>query len=375
MRKVIMNNKIKIAQSVTRLEFGGVESILLNYISHMDKEKFDFHIITQDINVDGCIKQFEDAGVKVHIVTHKNKSISKNFSDLRKLMKKEKFDIVHSHMTLTNFTVLFFAKLAGVKVRISHSHNAFKTNSFVKKVTWKVLKVVNKICANVYATCGYDAGVFMFGKKNMDNGKVYMMNNAIDLNKFKYNEGIRNKIRQKYGINNEICIGHIGRFMEQKNHLFLVDIFAKFLKIHPDAKLMLIGSGELEENVKEYIIEKNIESSVIFTGNITNANECYQAMDVFALPSLFEGLPVVSIEAQAADLKCLVSDRVDKRCAITDNIEFYSIEKSPEEWAEKIDSMLGIPRDTNVLNDIRKAHYDIEKESKELEKLYIGEFE
>ena len=114
---------------------------------------------------------------------------------------------------------------------------------------------------------------------------------------------------------------------------------------------------------------------MIFTSNITNANECYQAMDVFALPSLFEGLPVVSIEAQAADLKCLVSDRVDKKCAITDNIEFYSIEKSPEEWAEKIDSMLGIPRDTNVLNDIRKAHYDIEKESKELEKLYIGEFE
>lgn len=368
-----MDKKIKVAQSVTRLEFGGVESILLNYISHMDRDKFDFHVITQDINVDDCIKQFEDNGIKVHIVTHKNKSILKNFSDLRKLMKKEKFDIVHSHMTLTNFTVLFFAKLAGTKVRISHSHNAFKTNNKIKKFVWGILKVVNKVCANIYATCGYDAGVFMFGKKNMDNGKVYMMNNAIDLEKFQYNKEIRKKIRQKYNINDEICIGHIGRFMEQKNHLYLIDIFSEFLKIHPTAKLMLVGSGELKENVEKYVKEKNIEKSVIFTGNITNTNECYQAMDIFVLPSLFEGLPVVSVEAQTADLKCLVSDKVDKRCAITDNIEFYSIENSPEDWANKIDSMLGVERNTDVLNDIRKAHYDILTEAKELENLYEKE--
>lgn len=366
-----MNKKIKVAQSVTRLEFGGVESILLNYISHMNKDKFDFHIITQDINVSECIKQFEDNGVKVHIVTHKNKSIIKNFRELRRLMKKEKFDIVHSHMTLTNFTVLFFAKLAGTRVRISHSHNAFKTDNLLKKFIWKILKIVNKLCGNVYATCGYDAGVFMFGKKNMDNGKVYMMNNAIDLDKFKYSQETRNKIRQQHGIGDEICLGHIGRFMEQKNHLFLVDIFVEFFKIHPTAKLMLVGSGELEENVRNYVKEKNIEKSVIFTGNITNTNEYYQAMDFFVLPSLFEGLPVVSVEAQTADLKCLVSDKVDKRCAVTDNIEFFTIEKSPEEWAKKIDSMLVKNRNTNVLDDIRNAHYDILTEVKELENLYV----
>lgn len=368
-----MNKKIKVVEFVTRLEFGGVEAMLLNYFSNFENlEYFDIHIITQDINDQNCIKEFEKIGCKVHIVTHKRKSIWKNFKEIFRIMGTEKFDVVHTHMTMTNFYVLIMAKILRVPVRISHSHSSANDIGLQTKLSDFILKKLNKLPANVWMACGYDAGVFLFGKKDVDNGKVFVVKNAIDLKKFLPNERVRKHIRNKYGVKDEFLVGHIGRFMSQKNHKFVIEIFKEVLNINPSSKLLLVGDGELRAEVNKQVEFWDLESKVIFTGNVTNTNELYQAIDVFILPSLYEGLPVVSIEAQAAGLPCIISDKVDNRCAITQGIKFLSIEKSAKEWAKEILRCLENTRGYSSDEDLTKAGYNIEIEAKKLEDLYRG---
>ena len=300
---------IKVAEFVTRLEFGGVEAMLLNYTTHFQHpEQFEFHVITQDINDDNCIRQFEDAGYTVHVVTHKRKSIAKNIREVYQVLKQERFDIVHSHMTLTNFYVLFLAKMLGVRVCISHAHSAFREDNLKAKLTFPILKRMNRAAANIWVACGYNAGVFLYGKDAVDTHKVYMMRNAIDLQCFQKNDEIRQMIRKKYGFGDGLCIGHIGRFSPPKNHFFVLEIFDAIRKIAPKAKFLLVGDGELRDGILAKIKELQLEDSIVLTGNVTNTNEFYQVMDVFILPSFYEGLPVVSIEAQAANLPCLISE-------------------------------------------------------------------
>lgn len=366
-----MQRKIKVVEFVTRLVFGGAESMILNYVSHFDNlEDFDFHIVTQDINDPKCIEAFEKSGFTVHIVTHKRKSIFRNLQEIFRILKDEKFDIVHSHMTLTNFTVLFLAKTLKIPIRISHSHSAFNETGVQSKLIDIVLKKLNQISSNVWLACGYKAGVFLYGEKSVDNGKVLIMNNAIDLEKFRYNNETREKIREQYAMNNAFCIGQVGRFVEVKNHFYTLQIFKEIVKNNPNSKLILIGDGELKEELQEQVQTLDIKDKVIFTGNISNINEVYQAMDVLLLPSFNEGLPMVSIEAQVSGLACFISDRVDPRCAVTPNVKFLSINEPAEKWAKAI-----LSNSTNTVRYsseeiLTEAGYNIKFEAKKLELLY-----
>lgn len=368
-----MDKKIKVVEFIPRLEFGGVESVVLNYINHLpDKGKFEFHVIAQNLYDPKCVHQFENLGFRVHLVTHKRTSLIKNCSEIWKILKKEKFNVAHSHMTLTNFYVLFMAKAVGINIRISHSHNAFKSENWKQKLFWQVLKWLNRKAANVWTTCGYDAGTFLFGKKAMNDGRVVIMNNAIDENLFQYAPEVRESIRKKLGIADQFIVGHIGRFMEQKNHTFLIDVFAEVLKFIPNAKLLLVGAGELQSDINDKVKKLNMEGSVIFVGNVINPQEYYQVMDVFVLPSLFEGLPVVSIEAQAAGLPCLISDKVDTRCKITSDVKFLPIDYGVKPWAEEIVTCKDKGRNGKAAEQIVNNGYSILNESKKLELLYLG---
>lgn len=368
-----MNEVIKIAELIPRLEFGGVESVLLNYIGHLpNRNDFEIHVISQNIYDEKCMHQFEQLNIKVHFVTHKRVSLVKHSKEIWNILKQEHFDVVHSHMTLMNFYVMFMAKALGVRIRISHSHNAFIAQTKKEKMIWPILKYLNRIFANVWMTCGYDAGEFLFGSRAMKTGGVIMLNNAIDEEMFKYKTTVRNRIRKELNICDNFVIGHIGRFMEQKNHIFLVDIFERVLSENPEAKLILIGAGELQRTIYEKVKTLNIEKSVIFTGNITNPQDYYQAMDLFVLPSLFEGLPVVSIEAQASGLPCLISDNVDKRCKVTSAVEFLPINQGVTLWENKIVSYIGRGRNTHAIEEIIYNGYSISKEAEKLEKVYRG---
>lgn len=360
--------KIKIAMIVCRLEFGGVESVILNYTSNMERDKFDFHIITQDINDEECVKLFENKGFIVHKICHKRKSVIRNVIEMWKVLKEEKYDIVHSHMTLTNFYALLLAKFSGVQVCISHSHNSLVSTNYIKKLVYSLLRFLNCICATNYFACGQDAADFLFGKKNR--AKIKIFNNAIESEKYAYSITNRLKIRTKLNIENKVCIGHVGRFMNQKNQIFLIDIFEKYHKYNPNSVLLIIGDGELRPIITNYINQKQLSDSVIMTGNINNVFELYSAMDLFLLPSLFEGLPVVVIEAQASGLPCLLSDKIDERCKLTNLVKFIPIEKA-EDWVNvMIDENL-TQREMYLTKKIDLKGYDLKKEAKRMEELYL----
>lgn len=360
--------KIKIAMVVCRLEFGGVESVILNYTGNMDQNNYDFHIITQDINDEKCVELFENRGFVVHKVCHKRKSIVRNIIELWKVLKNERFDIVHSHMTLTNFYVLFLAKLCGVKACISHSHNSLDSNSAVRSEIYRILRCLNCICATHYFACGQDAADFLFGKKNRK--RVMIFNNAIEMKRYQFTLERRERIRDKYHIGDKICIGHVGRFMEQKNQLFLLDVFAKYHESVPESVLLLIGDGELKEDIINKIKVLNLEKDIVMTGNINNVNETYSAMDMFLLPSFFEGLPVVIIEAQAAALPCLLSDLIDVRCKMTEDIEFISIDCLTE-WVNAMKKIDTGKRLASIDKEIDLPGYNLKKEASRMEQVYL----
>lgn len=373
-----MRPKIKIVYVVCRMVYGGVESVILNYSKKMDAQKFEFHIITQDLNDHKCIKDFVDNGFIVHTITHKRKSLFKNIFEIFAILKKEKFDIVHSQMTLTNFYVLFIAKILNIKIRLSHSHNYFCTSNHIKKIIYHSLAIINQIVATDYLACGIDAASFLFGKKNVENGKVFILNNAIKLGEYAFDQSVRERIRMEYSLEDTFCIGHVGRFMNQKNHTFLIDVFNEVYKKLPQSRLLLIGDGDLIENIRNKVKKLGLEKYVIFTGNIKNVNEMYQVMDVLVLPSLYEGLPVVLIEAQASGLKCIVSNKVDERSALTDQVEFIPL-NDYKNWAEiitkNIDKHHAENRRINNRTILEEKGYSIEIEAKKLENYYLSKIQ
>lgn len=366
-------NKIKIANIVSRLEYGGVESIILNYVRNMkNSEMFEFHVITQDINAIGCINQFIDQGIKVHIIPHKRKSIIRNCVEMFRILKREKYHIVHSHMNLLDFYALFLAKLSGVSNRITHSHSALNCDNTFQLIYYKLCRLLNIATANNYLACGYDAGKFFYGEDMLKNDKVMILNNAIDTKKYEYSISHRNYIRNKYGISDDTyLIGHVGRFATVKNHNFIIEAFNEVLNCDENAKLMLIGTGELFNEISEKVSELDLKSKVVFVGNTDEVHKYYSAMDIFILPSFYEGLPVVSIETQCSDLPCVFSENVDVRCKITDRVSFLPIDDSLEQWKNTIVGYRGMSRRKSNINKVKKAGYDIEMETGKLEQMYL----
>ena len=203
----------------------------------------------------------------------------------------------------------------------------------------------------------------------MRSGKVQILNNAIELEKYAFNPEARDRIRREYNIGKtDYVIGHVGRFMKQKNHKYLIDIFAEFNNKVPNSYLLLLGTGELEDEIHHYVNGRGLSDRVIFTGSVANVEDFYQAMDVFMLPSLYEGLPVVAIEAQAADLPVLISENVDHSCAITDNVSFIPVSENIDRWLDILDRTVCKQRGIVVVKQMQKARYSIRSEASFLEK-------
>ena len=368
------SKNIRIAYFVPGLISGGVEQMLINYCSYMDKNKLLFDVIYQHEPVEVCLQKIEKAGCHTYRIPSKAHHPIKNFIFTYKIIKKGKYGIVHSHMNLMNFIPLFFAKVCGVKVRISHSHISEKNKSFLYTCFANICKILTKMFATDFFACGEEAAMYMYGKKMLSNKKVSIVNNAIDINKFQFNKKVRKEIRGRLNIEDKLVIGHIGRFTEQKNHHKLIEIFKEINQIEKQSVLLLIGTGELENQIRRKVLDLNLENSVLFLGARSDINELYQAMDIFLLPSLFEGLPVVSIEAQAAGLRCFFSDTVDEAAKMTDLVKFIPLTLSPKEWSRKILIASKNENRKNTQNDIQKAGYDIKIEAKKLEQKYINYF-
>lgn len=367
--------EIVVAHIIGKWLGGGVESVVMNYYRHIDRTKIQFDFICDEDSTNIPYEEIEKLGGRVILIPPYQK-LFKYHNKLKKILKDGNYKIVHSHINTLSIFSLFAAKCAGVPVRIAHSHSTTNKKEKKKNLLKQALRPFSKVFATDYMCCSELAGRWLFGNKEYDKGNVYLLNNAIDLDKFKYDEKIRSEKRKKLNISDDtLVIGHVGRFVEQKNHRFLIDIFNEIHKQNSNSILLLAGQGPLMEEIKSKVESLGLEKFVIFLGQRNDIDELYQAFDVFCLPSLYEGLPVVGVEAQATGLLCIFSDDMTKETKVLDTTEFLSLKQSAEEWANDIVKKQSKYKRKDVKNIIADNNFDIIFESKKLENKYCAFFE
>lgn len=362
---------IRVAQIMGKWLGGGVESVVMNYYHHIDRSKVQFDFLCDEDSTDIPYEEIESLGGRVILIPPYQK-IFKYLKELKTIFKENNYKIVHSHISTMSIFPLFAASVAGVPVRIAHSHSTTNKKEKKKNLMKQVLRPFSKVFANNYMCCSELAGRWLFGNKTFDQGKVYVLNNAIDLEKFKYDAKVRKAKRKELDIDDStIVIGHLGRFVQQKNHEFLIDIFNEIHKKNKDTLLLLAGQGPLQDQIKEKVNTLGLNDSVRFLGQRKDASELYQAFDVFLLPSLYEGLPVVGVEAQAAGNLCYLSTDMTKETKVLDSTVFMSLANSPEEWATNILNDIKSYKRKNTKKEVSKYGFNIKEEAKKLEEKYI----
>ena len=369
---VVENKPIRVAQIIGKWFGGGVESVVMNYYRNIDRSKIQFDFICDEDSTNIPYAEIESLGGKVILIPPYQKVI-KYHKELKRVLKKGNYKIVHSHINTLSVFSLFAAKCAGVPVRIAHSHSTTNKKEKNKNLMKQLLRPFSKVFATDYMCCSELAGRWLFGDKEYDKGNVYLLNNAIDLDKFKYDEVVRREKRKELNIDDDtLVIGHVGRFVKQKNHRFLIDIFNEVHKQNEKSILLLVGQGPLMEEIKEKVKSLGIEDSVKFLGQRNDISELYQAFDVFCLPSLYEGLPVVGVEAQATGLLCLFSDDMTKEIKVLESTSFLSLEQSAKKWAEiLLKSIDNFERKDTTIEFFNNG-FDIKKEVKKIEKYYLN---
>ena len=364
------NTPIRIAQIMGKWLGGGVEAVVMNYYRHIDRDKIQFDFICDEDSTNIPYEEIKKLGGKVILIPPYQK-IFKYHKELKRVLKEGKYKIVHSHINTLSVFSLFAAKCAGVPVRIAHSHSTTNKKEKKKNLLKQILRPFSKLFATDYMCCSELSGRWLFGNKEYDKGNVYLLNNAIDLEKFKFDENIRREKRKELKIDDDtLVIGHIGRFVEQKNHRFLIDIFNEVHKQNNNSLLLLAGQGPLMEEMKEKVKDLGLSDFVQFLGQRNDVAELYQAFDVFCLPSLYEGLPVVGIEAQASGLLCVFSDDMTKETKVLESTIFMSLDNTYKSWANKILELFCKYKRNDTKEKLSNNKYNIDVESKKLEKYY-----
>ena len=359
------NRPIRVAQMLARMNYGGIEMVVMNYYRHIDRTKIQFDFIVFEGSELPQRKEIEELGGRVFEVPSLKHPFAYS-NAIFKLFEKNKYDIVHANMNTLSVFPLRMAKKAGVTVRICHNHSTAGPGETKKNILKNILRHFSKIYPTELFACSEYAGRWLYG----DKASFRVIKNAIDIDRFRYNEKTRTEVRNKLGIGDRLVLGHVGRFEPPKNHDFLLDIFHSVHQINPKTVLLLIGEGELEDKMKKKADELGLEDAVFFLGTMSDCAPYYQAMDAFVLPSLYEGLGMVAIEAQAAGLSCFLSDRVPEETSLIEDVYTISLEQRPEEWAELILEKTAENRHEDTQLKIREAGYDIETESEKLTDIY-----
>lgn len=366
--KGMSQEPLRVAHIIGKLNAAGVEAVVNNYYKHIDHEKYQFdYYIDADSNCEPP-QELLDMGARYYVIPPYQK-LPQYLKLLIKYFKENEYIIVHSGMNTLAVFSLFAAKIAGVPVRINHNHSTASKGETRKNIMKYALRPLAKLFATNYCACSRYAGEWLFGKRMVEKGKVTVFNNAIDLDQFRFRENIRKAVRRELGIENKIVIGHVGRFCFQKNHDFLIDIFEEIYKKNQNAMLLLVGIGELTSEIKSKVHKKNLDNAVMFLGRRTDCNRLYQAMDVFVLPSRYEGLPVVGVEAQAAGLPCVFSTSMTTETEMTKKVKMVSLEKNANEWAEIVLKASSQTREDSSI-EIANAGFDIKIEGEKLEEYY-----
>ena len=358
---------MRILEITSDLDGGGVDRLLYDYCSRMtDDIRFDFVVTSK---TEGILeKPLRELGCNVYRLPQIREGLKKHNEQLKKILTENHYDAIHDHSGYKAWCNLRVAKKCGVVARIAHSHQAFMAETTKQKIMRVLSTPITKLYATELFACGNDAAKWMWGKRAFKNGKVYIMKNAINAKKFDFSPQKRESIRSEYNISDKFVIGNVARFSYQKNHELLINIFAEVKKIRTDAILMLIGRGELEDTVKAQVEELGLSDSVMFMGVRNDVPDLTNAMDVFALPSRFEGLPVTLVEIQANGLPAVISDNVTKEMAISKDFSFIPLNKSAEVWANAIVEKSR----SESKNLIENTIYDLNVATSELKSKYYN---
>lgn len=346
---------------------GGVGFVIANYCINQPMPGIEFDIVGESIGKPHLLQErFENAGFHTFYVTPKKKNLLKNIMEMYHLIRQGQYDAVHVHFEEWSFLYLWIAKICGVKIRICHAHMAYMTGAAAKPYYKLFRKMLNRF-ATLRLACSKDAGDHLFG-----NNPYTVLNNAIDAEKYVYDPDKRVQIRKQFNLSNQYVVGVVGRLSYQKNPLFTVEIFEKIKEVRPQAVLMFIGQGELEEDVHNLVNAKGLQEDVLFLGLRTDVPDLLQAMDVFVLPSRFEGLGIVYVEAQAAGLKTFATAEVvpQEACISEKLFTYLPRNASAKQWADTI-LATDISHRENTLKLIQDSGYDIAIECPKLRTKYL----
>lgn len=337
----------------------GLTKVIQNIITYLHDD-FEFGIVLFEQEE----QEFSDFFSKYHVRKHYSKAtkkhVKKYMDEIKRIVLEGNYNIVHVH---GNSALMYFAvkaaKNAGAQVRIAHCHNSSTEHPLVHhliKPAFNRITTVKIGCSKKAAEWAYDQD-------------YVIIKNGVELDQYTFSQEIRDVYREKLGIKDEFLVGHIGRFSMQKNHKFLIEIFNEILKQEPNAKLLLIGDGELEESVKEQVKALHLEDHVIFYGLTHHVKEFMQAMDVFLLPSLYEGLPIVGVEAQASGLNMVTSDTVSEELKMTSLVHYVPLTNSAKEWANEVLKYKGCPHEDDRA-ELRACGYDLKAAMQAIKEIY-----
>lgn len=344
---------------------GGLETMIMNYYRNIDRTKVQFDFLVHRFDKANYDDEILSLGGKIYHLPNLNPFSKEYLKSLDEFFKNHReYKIVHSHLDCMSAIPLNAAKKYGVPIRIAHAHssNQIKDLKYPLKLYYKTK--ISKYATHLFA-CSEEAGKWMF-----NTNQFFVLPNAIDANLYSFSEEKRNEIRNELQLNNQLVIGHVGRFTSVKNHAFIIDIFNELHKIKPESVLLLAGTGNLMNDIKDKVNKLNLSDNVKFLGLRSDIPDLMQAIDVFVFPSLYEGLPVTLVEAQASGLPCIISDKIPIECKKTDLVKQISLDKSAKQWAEVLLESSKIER-KNTYNEIVSSGFDIQSNATKLQEYYM----
>ena len=358
---------IRVLQCVNNMHREGLETMLMNYYRNIDRTQIQFDFLTHRPDRSHYDDEIESMGGRVFYAPRLYpQNYPAYFSYMKTFFAEHpEYKIVHSHIDAMSYMPLLAAKKSGVPVRIAHSHNTRIGKDLKYPLKCFFRSRLPNVATHHFA-CGNEAGKFLFG-----NCDFTVIPNAVDVSKFVFNSESRNTKRKELGLENKFVIGNVARFSREKNHKFLIDLLPGLLSKDNSVALLLVGEGDEFDKIKKLTEQYGLKDKVHFLGNRSDVNELYQAMDVFVLPSFFEGIPLVGVEAQFSGLPCIFSDNVPKEVGISEFSKFVPLKD--DLWIKEILNAKNSKRENNIINNIV---YDIKHTSNNLEeeykRLYFG---
>lgn len=354
--------------------WGGIETFVSNVCNRLDKNKYNIKIVTVNKISDHFDQILSEQGIELEVLVPKRivnpmKRFARGLKPFDEYIRQQSDAIVHFNVSnAVDMLYVIIAKNRDVKIRIVHSHNSCATSS-MKKIAHYFFKMFLAEIGTVNMACSGKAAKWLFSKKAYKNENYVLVKNAIHAVDYIFDKEKRKQKRQELGWDDKFVVGHIGRFNAQKNHRFLIDIFGELARLSEQAILVLVGEGALEKEIREYVREKNLDDRVVFFGMTSGVCTILQAMDIFLLPSLYEGLPFVLVESQAASLPALVSDVITEDVDISEYITYYSLECSAKEWAQKAMEIAATPR-ISCAERMIESGFDLSAMVKKLDEIY-----